>query len=300
MDRRDCDRMFVAILETGSFSRAADKLGTSAGQASKMLSRLEAELGVRLLHRTTRALTPTEAGQAYFERIRVLMEEFDALDASIRHASGKATGRLRMSVPISFGTMQLAPLLNEFAAAYPDIQLDVNFSDRLVSLVDDGFDAAVRVGQSGDNSLIARRLCDMRIILTASPAYLDQHGWPEDPQALVKHEGIIDTNFREPFLWRFRDGLVVTMKGRLRFSNAEACLGAAEAGLGIARVPIFMAGPRFREGRMVPLLREWETAPSGVHIVYPANRYLPLKTRLMVDFLVKRFRGQPEWEKGWQ
>ncbi|EHL97774.1 LysR substrate binding domain protein [Acetobacteraceae bacterium AT-5844] len=299
MDRRDCDKMFIAVLETGSFSRGAERLGTSAGQASKMVSRLEADLGVRLLHRTTRALAPTEAGLAYFERIRVLIDEFEALDASIRHASGRATGRLRLSVPISFGTLQMAPLLNEFAAAYPDIQLDVSFSDRLVQLVDEGFDAIIRVGQPSDTSLIARRLCDVRIVLAASPAYLERRGSPATPQELSAHDCIIDTNFREPFLWRFRNGSTVAVKGRLRFSNAEACLGAAEAGLGIARVPTFMAGPRFRQGTVRPLLQDWEDRPFGAHIMYPAARHLPLKTRLMVEFLANRFRGEPEWDQGW-
>jgi DNA-binding transcriptional LysR family regulator len=290
--------MFVAVLETGSFSRAAVRLGTSPGQASKLLSKLEADLGVRLLHRTTRALTPTEAGQSYFERLRALLEEFDALDASVRSASGKAVGRLRLSVPISFGTMQLAPLLVEFARAYPDIQLDVSFSDRVVNLVDDGFDAVVRVGQPGDTSLIARRLCDMRIVLAAAPDYLRTRGEPATPDDLSGHDCIIDTNFREPFLWRFHTA-AVAVKGRLRFSNAEACLGAAEAGLGIARVPSFMAGPRFRRGGVRPLLRDFEAPPFGVHILYPASRYLPLKTRALVDFLVERHRGQPAWDQGW-
>lgn len=139
MDRLDCDRMFVAVLETGSFSRAAERLGVSSGQASKLITRLESDLGVRLLQRSTRALSATEVGQAYYEGIKGLIEEFEALDASVREASGMAAGRLRLSVPISFGTVQLAPVLIDFAAAYPAIQLDVGFSDRVVNLVDEGF-----------------------------------------------------------------------------------------------------------------------------------------------------------------
>ena len=138
MDRLDCDRMFVAVLELGGFSRAAARLGTSSGQASKLVTRLEADLGVQLLNRTTRALSPTEVGQAYFEQIKGLIEEFDALDASVRNASGRASGRLGLTVPFSFGTAQLAPVLIDFAGAFPDIQLDVNFSDRVANLVDEG------------------------------------------------------------------------------------------------------------------------------------------------------------------
>ena len=304
MERLDCDRMFVAVLETGSFSRAAGRLGTSSGQASKLVSKLEADLGVRLLNRTTRALSPTEVGQAYFERVKVLVEEFDALDASVRNASGTPTGRLRISVPISFGTMQLAPVLIEFARAFPDIQLDVSFSDRIVNLIDEGFDVAVRVGNPSDTSLISRRLCDMKVAIAASPGYLRDRGEPASPAALAGHDCIIDTNFREPFIWRFRadgasEAMSVPVTGRLRFSNAEACLAAAEAGLGITRVPSFMAGPRFRTGSVKPLLRGFEDRPLGVHVLYPPGRHLAIKVRVLVDFLSAQYRGEPPWDRGW-
>jgi len=297
--------MFVAVLESGSFSKAAQALGTSSGQASKLVSKLEADLGVQLLNRTTRALSPTEVGYAYFERVKSLLEDFDALDASVRNASTAATGRLRLSVPVSFGTMQMTADLIEFARVYPDIQLDVSFADRLVSLIDEGFDVAVRIGNPSDSSLIARKLCDMRVVTAAAPAYLRQHGAPEDPATLAKRECIIDTNFREPSTWRFRaaDGsstIAVPVKGRLRFSNAEACLAAAAAGLGIARVPSFMAGPCFRTGTVRPLLQSFEDRSFGVYVVYPPGRHLALKVRVLVDFLASRYRGKPPWDKGWR
>ena len=150
MDRLDCDRMFLAVFETGGFSRAAKKLATSAGQASKLVTRLENELGVQLFHRTTRALSPTEIGRAYYERLKGLIEEFDALESSVRSASGRAAGRIALTVPMSFGSTQLGPALVAFAEAYPEIQLDVSFSDRLANLVDEGFDAAVRIGEPED------------------------------------------------------------------------------------------------------------------------------------------------------
>jgi len=303
MERLDCDRMFVAVLEAGSFSKAAQTLGTSSGQASKLVSKLEAELGVQLLNRTTRALSPTEVGQAYFERIKALLDDFDALDASVRNASSAATGRLRLSLPVSFGTMQMTPDLIEFARAFPDIQLDVSFSDRIVNLIDEGFDVAVRIGSPVDSSLIARKLCDMRVVTAAAPAYLDRHGTPAEPAALADRECIIDTNFREPFIWRFHspDGsaTAVPVKGRLRFSNAETCLAAAAAGLGIARVPSFMAGPCFRAGTVRPLLQEFEDRSFGVYVLYPPGRHLAIKVRVLVDFLASRYRGQPVWDRGW-
>src|SRR5690606_37786250 len=148
--------MFVAVMETGSFTAAAERLGTSSGQASKLVARLESTLGVRLLSRTTRAVSATEAGQAYFGRLRPLLEEFDALDAAIRDASHAPRGRLRLTAPLTFGTMEIAPALNAFAQKFPEIALDVSFTDRLVSLVDEGFDLAVRVGRPEDSSMIAR------------------------------------------------------------------------------------------------------------------------------------------------
>lgn len=304
MERLDCDRMFVAVLEVGSFAGAAQRLGTSASQASKLVSRLEAELGVQLVKRTTRALSPTEIGQAYYERVRTLIEDFDALDAAVRNASGAPTGRLKLTAPVSFGASQLAPLLIDFARAFPDIQLDVSFSDRVVNLVDEGFDAAIRIGKPADSSLVARKLCEMRIVFAAAPAYLDQRGEPETPAELAAHDCVIDTNFRDPWTWRFLSPdddavLSVPVAGRLRFSNGDTCVAAAAAGFGIARVPSFTAGAAFRSGLVRPVLRRYEPEPDGLYALYPAGRHLALKVRALVDFLVSCYRGQPEWDRGW-
>lgn len=304
MERLDCDRMFVAVLEAGSFSKAAERIGTSSGQASKLVSRLEAELGVQLLKRTTRSLSPTEIGQAYYERVRDLLEEFDALDASVRNAAGTASGRLKLSVPISFGTAQLSPVLIDFARAFPDIQLDVGFSDRIVNMVDEGFDVTIRVGNPSDSSLISRKLCDMRTVIAAAPDYIRRRGQPFHPAELVDHDCVIDTNYLEPFLWRFCIGekhetIAIPVSGRLRFSNAEACLAAAEAGLGIARIPSFIAGPSFRQGTVKPILPDYEDHVRGVYALYPPGRHLALKVRVLVDFLAIQFRGHPKWDQGW-
>jgi DNA-binding transcriptional LysR family regulator len=304
MDRLECDRMFVAVMETGGFTRAAERLGASPGQASKLVGKLEADLGVQLLNRTTRALSPTEVGQAYYERIKALIEEFDALDMSVRTASGEARGRLTLTAPETFGTVQLLPALVDFARAYPQIVLDVSFSDRVVNLVDEGFDAAIRVGSQPDASLIARKLCDNRSVLAASPDYLERHSEPVTPDDLAGHECVIDTNFPDPLVWRFRgpdgEAIRVPVTGRLRFSNGAACIAAAEAGLGIARTPTFVAGPRIRAGALKPLLRPFDDKPSSaLHVLYPPSRHLALKVRVLVDFLAGRFRRDPPWDQGW-
>ena len=304
MDRLDCERMFVAVLDTGSFSAAAQRLGTSSGQASKLVSRLEADLGVQLIKRTTRALSPTEVGYAYYERMKGLLQDFDALEAAVRNASGAPTGRIRLTAPLSFGTLRLTPILLQFAQSFPDIQIGVSFSDRVVSLVDEGFDIGVRIGKPLDSSLIARKLCDARVVLVAAPSYLAEHGTPVQPQELTQHSCIIDTNFRDPYVWRFAsshggEGEAVNVAGRLHFSNGEACLDAALAGLGIAHVPTFIAGPPICEGRVRRLLREFESAPLGIHAVYPPARHLAIKVRTLVDYLVESFRGEPDWDRGW-
>lgn len=295
--------MFVAVMETGSFTAAAERLGTSSSQASKLVSRLEGELGVRLLSRTTRAVSPTEAGQAYFGRLRPLLEEFDNLDAAIRDAARAPRGRLRLTAPLTFGTMEIAPALNDFAASFPQIELDVGFSDRVANLVDDGFDLAIRVGRPDDSSMIARKLCEVRIVVVASPAYLERNGEPQTPEDLSRCECIIDTNFREPNRWPFRDGegkaASAHVGGRIRYSNAEACLKAAEAGLGLACVPSFIAGDALRSGRVRRVLEPFETEPYAVHALYPHSRHLAAKVRVLVDFLIERFRGTPHWEEGW-
>ncbi len=303
MDRLECDRMFVAVYETGSFSLGARRIGVSSGQASKLVSRLEAELGVQLLSRTTRALSPTEVGRAYYERVRALIAEFDALDDSVRSASGEASGRLALTAPTSFGVGPLMPALIAFADAYPRIRLDVSFSDRIVNLLDEGFDAAIRVGAPDDSSYIARKLCPMRVIVAASPQYLARGGEPLAPEDLTDHDCIIDTNRREPNVWDFRlpDGETarVAVEGRLRFSNGEACVAAAEAGRGIVRAPSFIAGPRILSGALKPLLRAFEADRLGVFALYPASRHLAAKVRALTDFLAQAFRGVPPWDQGW-
>lgn len=304
MDRLTQDRMFVAVMEAGSFTAAAERLGTGSGQASKLVSRLEADLGVRLLNRTTRAVSPTEAGRAYYDRMRQILDDLDSLDQAIRNDTQAPRGRLRLSAPLTFGSIELAPALNDFAAQYPLIELDVSFSDRVVTIVDEGFDLAVRVGRPVDSALVARKLCDVRIVLVASDAYIERRGEPKAPEDLAAHECIIDTNFRDPNRWPFRaqDGsaLAVPVSGRIRYSNAEACLSAAEAGLGLCCVPAFVAGAAIRAGRVRRLLAGFEPAPYAMHALYPHSRHLAAKVRVLVDFLANRYRSLPHWEEGWQ
>lgn len=293
MERLECDRMFVAVMETGSFTAAAQRCGTSHGQASKLISRLENELGVNLLRRSTRSLTPTEVGLAYYERLRQLLIDYDALNDSVRNTSNTPSGLLRISAPVTFGVSQLAPLLVTFARQYPDIELDVNFSDRLVNVVDEGFDMALRIGNLTDSSLVARRLCSIRSIIVAAQEYLTRHGAPAHWSELPQHALIVDTNFRDPRHWPFKDAQqqihAQPVRGRIKFSNAEACIEAACAGLGIARVPMFIAENALKTDRVVPILADFEAPPLALYAVYPPARYLAQKSRVLIDFLAQAY-----------
>lgn len=291
MDRLACDRMFVAVAEAGSFARAATRLATSPAQASKLVARLEADLGTRLLDRTTRSLSLTDAGRGYLDRIKGLLDEFDALDTAMREATSEPAGRLRITAPLAYGSMRLTPALLALAQTYPRLALDISFSDRIVHLVEEGFDAAIRIGDTGDTSLIARKLAEMTITVVAAPAYLASAAMITTPGDLVHHPCIIDSNFRSPLNWSFRDpgngkGFAVEVAGRLRFSQAEACVEAARRGFGIARVPGFVAEGAIRQGDVVALLANYAPAPLPVNILYPPGRYIARKLRVSIDYLV--------------
>ncbi|MBU3029473.1 LysR family transcriptional regulator [Paracoccus marinaquae] len=299
MDRLAADRMFAQVVRLGGFSAAAAQLGTSPGQASKLVSKLEAHLGVRLLNRTTRALAPTPEGEAYFTRITAILEALDDLDDSLREAGQNPRGQLRLTAPLSFGTTQLMPALADFAQAHPGIALDVQFTDSVMGLAEHGFDAAIRVGQPRDSALKARKLGMVRSRIVAAPAYLARRGTPRVPEDLAGHAIVTDTNFTRPDDWEFRaeGGQIFTLPlpGRLRFSNAEACVIAAEAGLGVTRVPDFISARAVRAGRLVELLPAFRAGDSGVHALTPAGRHMPSRLRILLDHLRDRWGPDHDW-----
>lgn len=290
MDRLTAERMFVAVIETGSFTAAARRLGTQSGQASKLVARLETDLGVRLLNRTTRAVSPTEAGRACYDRLRGLIDDYDALADSLRDGAQHPRGLLRIAAPMSLGPLVLAPALADFAQRYPDISVEVQFADRLVSLVDEGFDMAIRAGKPADSSLISRRIGSFGIVTLAAPAYLAARGWPARPEDLAQHDCIIDLNFPDPLRWPYQGG-TVPVAGRLRFSDASACLAAAERGLGVACMPEFVALAALARGTVVPLLDDFAPDPLPLSVLYPPGRQVPLKMRVLIEELAARFAG---------
>lgn len=302
MDRLDEINAFIAVADARSFTQAARRLEVSSAQVSKLVARLENRLGARMLNRTTRDVSLTDTGRAFLERARVILEDFQSLESSVREEDGPR-GLLRISAPVSFGATELTPALLAFAAAYPAVSLDVSSTDRMVNLVEDGFDVAVRIGQLVDSSLVARKLAAVRMVTCAAPDYLARTQTPQTLDDLAGHEAIIDTNVADPATWRFgvsgqpRD---VRVQGRLRFSGAEACVAAARAGFGVTRTPAFAAAADLRAGRLTALLCDFEPELIHVHAVYPHARHLAPKVRAFVDFLAKRYAGEPEWHKGWR
>lgn len=293
MDRMDCDKMFIAIVETGNFTRAAKRLGTSFGQASKLISKLETDLSVTLLRRTTRSITPTEIGVAYYTRIKSLIAEYEALNDEIHLTSQNPRGLLRISVPVTFGYSQLTPIFLQFAHKYPEIELDIQFSDRVAHIIDEGFDLAIRIGHLTDSSLVARKLSHIRTLVVTSPQYIKEHGYPKHWSELPNYNCILDTNFVNPYIWSFMDSQnknhFQAVHGNLKFSNAEACLKAVRDGFGVARLPDFVVQKAISKGELSVILDEYEAQPLGLFVIYPPTKYLAHKSRAMIDFLIDAF-----------
>jgi DNA-binding transcriptional LysR family regulator len=300
MDRIDELRVFIAVVDLRGFAQAARRLGISPAQASKLIARLEDRLDTRLLNRTTRDVSLTDTGRAFHARARVLVEEFEQLERSAQETAAPS-GLLKLSAPVSFGA-QLGSLLLDFARAYPNVGLEVFFADRIVNLVNEGFDAAVRIGMLADSSLVARKLATVRAVTIASPDYLDARGTPRTPGELQHHEIIVDLNRIDPEVWIFGRGgkrVELRVSGRLRFANPYMCVAAARAGFGIACEPAFAAAEDLRNGRVVPLLKKYEPDPVAVYAVYPHARHLASKVRVFIDFLASRFASEPEWHQWW-
>ena len=300
MDLLAAIEAFVRVAESNSFSEAARRLRLSKSVVSRQVSALEAELGVRLFHRTTRSLTLTEAGRGYFESTSRILEELEAARLAVSHLQATPRGLLRVNAPMSFGFLHLAPALPDFLALYPEVSVDLVMNDRFVDLVDEGFDVAVRIGALVDSSLVARRLAPVRRVMCASPAYLAARGVPATPDDLRHHDCLSNSNIATLHEWRFvtADGRPwpVDVKGRFRANNGDALRIAALRHLGIANLPSFIAGGALQAGTLVSVLDGFTLQDMSLNAVYPHARYLSPKVRAFVDFLAERFGPRPYWD----
>jgi DNA-binding transcriptional LysR family regulator len=301
MERSSVDLLdvlaFVRVVETGAFSRAAERMGMAKSILSRRVARLEEQLGARLLTRSAQGAQPTDVGQAYFERAANILAELDAAEEVVAEAVTQIAGPIRLSAPLSFGITYLAPALAEFAAEHPKVELDISFEDRPVDLVAGGYDLAVRIGSLKDSALIARRIAPVRKVPVASPDYLARRGRPEHPRELAGHDILLYANES----WRFRVGKAwehVRGRPRLRADNGEMLRAAAIAGLGICILPSFIAAPGFEAGTLEPLLRDFPLEEGALHAVMP-SRATTARVRALVDFLAARFGPEPSWDPCW-
>lgn len=302
MDNLTDVAVFVRVVERGSFTRAADELELSRAVVSKYLTRLEARLGVRLLNRTTRRLSLTEAGAELFGASRAALDRIAEAEGAITRLQKEPRGTLKVNAPMSFGILELAPALPGFLSQYPDIQVDLRMDDRQVDLVEEGFDVGVRITQRlAESSLVARRLATCRQWVCAAPDYLAAHGVPETPEDLAAHNCILYQYASAANVWRFRAAggrdIAVAVTGNLRANNGIAEREAAVRGVGILLTPSFYVGEELRSGRLRRLLPDYALPELGIFALYPKRNHVPPKVRVFVDFLARHFGGRPAWEK---
>lgn len=297
MDVVDGMRCLVAVVDERSFTAAAARLGHSTNLVSKYVRQLEERLDVRLLNRTTRSLSLTEAGQAYYERCIILLEDFDQLELAVQDRHGSLKGHLLVTAPTSLGVEILMRGVTDFIKQNPDISIELRLADRFVNIIDEGFDMAIRIGELEDSSLIARRLGPIPSFICASPEYLHKHGSPETPQDLEQHQCLIDTNYQGGSQWPFLlngQRINVNVQGRIRVNSNVAIREAALKGGGIAWCLGYEIARDIEQGRLISLLGDHIQQSIGIYAVYPHNRHLAAKIRVFVDFLVDHFaaRGQ--------
>ncbi|MFC5524096.1 LysR family transcriptional regulator [Polaromonas jejuensis] len=291
---------FVAVVQSGSFVRAADKLDCSKAVVSRLVLELEAQLGTRLLNRTTRRLSLTDSGSDYFERGRQILDELADANAAASATTAQPAGRLKINAPLTFGNLHLAPLWGEFLKAYPQVELDVTLADRVVDLVEEGFDLAVRISAATSlqsSSLVARPLSSDRAILCASPTYLQRAPAIAQLKDLAQHSVMAYSYWSAGDVWTFagpQGPESVTTHPRLRANSGDTCRAAALADQGIVLQPGFLVGPDLKAGRLVEILPHYRGPALGIHAVYPSRKHLSGKIRVMVDFLAQAFR-QPGW-----
>lgn len=299
MDRLAALEAFARVAETGSFSAAARTLNLSKSLISRQVSALEAELGARLISRTTRSLSLTEAGRGYYDQVARILAQMEEADLSVSQLQATPRGKLRVNAPMSFSLLRLAPVLPDFLALYPEIDVDIVMNDRRVDLMDEGFDLAIRLGRLADSSLVARKLGVMQRHIVGSPAYFAERGMPKVPADLRHHDCLCYSNADTVDEWRFfeADGrpIAVEVKGRVRANNGDMLRTMALRGLGLIDLPNFLVGGDIEVGSLVPVLQDYVHQEGGVYAVYPHARYLPPKIRVFIDFLAERWGGAAEW-----
>ncbi|MER8725998.1 LysR family transcriptional regulator [Mesorhizobium sp. M1027] len=294
---------FAVIAEARSFTKAAARIGRDATILSRRLASLEERLGVRLLHRTTRSVSLTEAGSEFLVRVRAILAAVDEAEAAASaHAGGGPRGVLRLALPGSFGRMWIAPLLPQFLAEFPDVRIEAEFSNRFADLVAENFDVAVRLGALEDSRLVARKVATRRRLLCAAPSYLARRGTPTEPEALLEHSCLGFSGFQTFPAWEMTDSsgrrVSIEVSGPLVTDDAEVLVEAAVQGVGLMMSTDWLVGRELADGRLVPVLENWTLADEGaVYVVMPSAKGQAAKTRAFADWIGKRFAPVPPWRR---
>jgi DNA-binding transcriptional LysR family regulator len=292
--------IYAHVVEGGSFSAAARRLGMSRSAVSKAIAKLEHSLGVRLLHRSTRHLSVTEVGAAFAEHCSRIVDEMTRAEQVASSLHAQPRGVLRVAASVAFGTLHVAPALADFLGRYPELDIDMTITDRGIDLAEEGYDVVVRVTRELPPNLVARRLAPVRRKLCATPEYFALHGTPQAPQDLARHNCLDYTHSGEQGLWRFtgpEGEIAVPVSGRLRINDDEALSQAVLGGLGLALLPTFIVGRDLQAGRLRAALSEYLPVERHVYALYLPTRHLPAKARAFIDFLLERFGPDPYWDR---
>lgn len=296
MDIFQTMKTFTAVVEAGSFVGAMDAIGLSKPAVSRHVAELEEHLGTRLLQRTTRRLSLTSEGQTYYQRCKEVLLAVQEAEAEVGSSTGQAQGRLRIGAPQTFGVLHLAALWGRFAADNPQVTLEIVLSDRVVDLVEEGYDLVVRIARLSDSSLVSRPLARTRMVLCASPVYLAQQGNPMHPHELARHDVVSYSYWSSGDVWSFqgpKGEVTVHTRSRIHANNGDTCRAAALAHQGIILQPDFLVYEDLRSGALVELMPDFRAVELGIFAVYPTRKQLPLKVRRLVDFLVKALQVPP-------
>lgn len=299
LDRMSDIVAFVRTADARSFTVAAEQLGLSRSAVGKRIVRLEERLGLRLLHRTTRSVSLSDEGAAFYERCQRILSDLDEAEAVMATRKEEPRGRLRLDVPVSFGRLHVLPILHRFMAQWPDLMVNVSLADRYVDLIEEGIDLAIRIGGADDSRLIARTLAPHRLVTCATPAYLEASGTPMNLDDLAGHGCLAFIHGGRPTEWRFAvDGVQrsVSVHGRFCAGNAEALRDGVLAGYGIGQLATFLVGDDLRAGRLVPVLDSYAVEGEAIRAVYPSPRHLSPKVRRFIDLIAESWSPEPPWD----
>ncbi|RAS65431.1 DNA-binding transcriptional LysR family regulator [Vibrio diazotrophicus] len=294
--------IFVAVVECGSFSLAAEKLGVTKSAISKRVTQLEDELGIRLLNRTTRKLSLTEAGKRYYDHVsQALALAQQGMDA-VTELQGEPKGKLKITAPMSFGVLYIAPMIAEFLGQFPKVTIDLQLEDQMVDLIEGEFDLAIRIGNLPISNLVAKRLVNCKSVLCASPEYIKRNGSPKKPSDLIDHNCLVYSYFRGGSEWTFEqqhNELKVIPKGNFIVNNSEAIRRALIEGLGVGQLPTFLVSKDILSGKLQPIMTPYSLPEHAIYAVFPERKHLPHKVRAFMEFVADKLgRDKPIWDEG--